>query len=320
MFDQIRYQQLQNRINPVAVNQYLNNPHDKPILSDQTQTVDRLKIEQRFKLILPRELLAATKAADPKAIPKIIQRVTANNCWGLWLAGMKHGRDHATRELRMVRGKESMKYGVGSIKSGSRLNNSYFILHTFPRLANFALLDDQDPPSRMQNKRTEKAIWERVNTLAGNVADTEWERIQAALRDNVRGDISRVELQAAIADTLGGERFKGRSESIARTELTFAYNAGRVETYRENNVEAIRRYCISDERTCEQCAGLNGMVARLDDMAACMRIFAPSHVSCRCTTGVVLDIKQLAEANRQPPPLAEKPWMMGLIVAAIIGG
>ncbi len=272
--------------------QHLTNPHDKPLLSDRTQTVDRFKMEQRFKLILPRELLAQTKHADSKAIKAIIKKTAAANIWGLWLSGMNHGRNHANLELKMT--------GRG--------------------LAKFALLDDQDPPSRMQNKRAQDAIWERVNTLAGNVADTEWVKIQAALEENVRGDISRVELQAAITDTLGGERFKGRSEMIARTELTFAYNAGRVETYRQNNVEAVRRYCIRDERTCGQCAGLNGMVARLDDMAAMLRIQAPSHPSCRCTTGVVLDIRQLAEANRQPPPLPKQTWMTGSIVAAIIGG
>jgi SPP1 gp7 family putative phage head morphogenesis protein len=270
----------------------LSNPQDKPILSDRTQLTHRLKIEQRFKLILVRELLAATKNADQKAIAQIVKKTTAANIWGLWLSGMHHGRDHAQQELKMT--------GRG--------------------LAKFALLDERDPPSKMQNKRAQDAIWTRVNTLAGNVADTEWKRIQAALVDNVKGDISRVELQAAITDTLGGERFKGRAESIARTELTFAYNAGRVETYRENNVEAIRRYCINDERTCPQCAGLNGMVARLDDMAAVLRIQAPSHPRCRCTTGIVLDIRQLAEANRQPPPLPKETWMMGRIVAAIIGG
>jgi hypothetical protein len=108
----------------------LKNPHDKPILSDRTQTADRLKIEQRFKVILPRELLANLKGADPKAIPTIIKRVTANNCWGLWLSGMNHGRDHAHQELKMV--------GRG--------------------LAKFALLDERNPPSKMQNKRAQDAI------------------------------------------------------------------------------------------------------------------------------------------------------------------
>lgn len=270
----------------------LSNPHDKTILSDRTQTAQRLKMEQRFKLIVQRELLANLKSSDVKIMPKVIKRVVANNCWGLWLAGMKHGRTHAQLELKMA--------GVETAK--------------------FALVDEREPPSKMQNKQAEKAIWERVNTLAGNVSDTEWRRIQLALEENVKGDISREQLQAAITDTLGGERFKGRSEMIARTELTFAYNAGRVETYLQNNIEAVRRYCIRDERTCEQCAGLNGMVARLDDMAAMLRIQAPSHPSCRCTTGVVLDIKQLAEASRQPPALPKKTWMMGSIVAAIIGG
>jgi SPP1 gp7 family putative phage head morphogenesis protein len=283
----------------------LANPTDKPILADRTLTADRLKIETKFAQILPRELLAAriTPGAKLKVgdrlltanletqVKRSIAKIVADNCWGLWLAGMHHGRDHAMKELKMV------GHGV----------------------AKFALVDD-NPPSRMQNKQAEKAIWTRNNILAGNVADTEWLRIQASLKESVQGDIGREELVRSISDTLGGERFVARARAIARTELTFAYNAGRVETYRENNVEAIRRYCIGDERTCEQCAGLNGMVARLDDMAAVMRIFAPSHVSCRCTTGVVLDIRQLAEANRQPPPLPKETWMMGSIVAAIIGG
>lgn len=164
---------------------------------------------------------------------------------------MRHGRDHALRELKMV-GHESAK---------------------------FSLVNDK-PPSRIQNRQAEKAIWTRVNTLAGNVANTEWLRIQASLKESVKGDIDRDELVRSISDTLGGERFKARAETIARTELTFAYNAGRIETYRDNNVQSVRRYCIIDERTCEQCAGLNGMVARLDDMGAVMRLQPPSHVNC----------------------------------------
>lgn len=267
----------------------LSNPHDKPILSDRTQTADRFKIEQRFKSILPHELLASLKSLDPKIIPKIIQRTAANNCWGLWLAGIKHGRDHAQLELKLI-GHESAK---------------------------FALLDERDPPSRMQNKRAEDAVWERVNTLAGNIADTEWERIQAALVENVQGDSSRSDLQATISDVLGGDRFRARSETIARTELTAAYNTGRIQTYRDNNIQAVRRYCIRDERTCEQCAGLNGMVAQMSDAAAVARLTPPQHPNCRCTISPLIDIKQLADANRQTPPTTAAPWMMGRIIAAI---
>jgi hypothetical protein len=42
--------------------------------------------------------------------------------------------------------------------------------------------------------------------------------------------------------------------------------------------------------------------------------------NCRCTVSPMIDIRQLAEANRQPPPLPKETWMMGSIVAAIIGG
>jgi SPP1 gp7 family putative phage head morphogenesis protein len=268
----------------------LANSKDTTILSEDTLTIGRLKIERKFATRLPIDLLSALKRSDSLMVARIIKKITADNCWGLWLAGMEHGRDHALRELKMLVGKS----------------------------AKFSLVAE-NPPTRIQNKQAERAIWTRSNVLAGNVADTEWLRIQAAIKENVRGDTSRVELQKGITDTLGGERFKGRSESIARTELTFAYNAGRIETYRENNIEAIRRYCIRDERTCEQCASLNGMVARLDDMAAVMRLQPPSHVRCRCVISPVVDIQQLAENNRKPPPLQREPWLMGRIVAAIIG-
>lgn len=281
----------------------LANPTDKPILADRTLTHDRTKIEAKFAQILPRELLAARINPGAKLVLKdkeitanlatqvktAIAKTVADNCWGLWLAGMHHGRDHALRELKLV------GHGV----------------------AKFALVDD-NPPSRIQNKQAEKAIWTRNNILAGNVADSEWLRIQGSLKESVQGEVGRDELVRSISDILGGDRFRARARAIARTELTFAYNAGRIETYRDNNVQAIRRYCIVDERTCEQCAGLNGMVARLDDAGAVAKITPPTHTNCRCTISVALDVRQLAEANRQPPPLAKEPWMIAGIIRAII--
>lgn len=276
------------------------NESDRSILTEAKLINTRLRIERKFRARLPIELLTALKAASGSISSKqIIKRVVADNCWGLWLAGMGHGQRHAIEELKILGGKSANSTILGG------------------KSAKFSLVAE-NPPSRIENRQAEKAIWTRSNILAGNVAETEWLRIQAAIKDNVRGDTSRKELQAAITDTLGGERFKGRSEAIARTELTFAYNAGRIETYRQNNVEAVRRYCIRDERTCEQCAGLNGMVARLDDMAAVMRLQPPSHTNCRCVISPVLNLKQLAQDNRKPPPLEREPWLMGRIVAAII--
>lgn len=254
---------------------------DKPILSDRTQVADRLLLERQFAKVLPNELLGVRAKAA-------IARIVADNCWGLWLSGMAHGADHARLELRMV--------GI--------------------KTALFALADP-DPPSRLQNKRAEDAIWRRANTLAGNVADTEWARIQGDLEANVRGDIDRGQLQRAIANTLGGDRFIARAKAIARTELTAAYNVGRIETYKNNGVEAIRRYCIRDERTCEQCGGMNGEVARLDDPIAVARITPPSHTNCRCTCSLVLDVRQLARNQRQIVEQQE-PWMMRDIIEGIL--
>jgi SPP1 gp7 family putative phage head morphogenesis protein len=254
---------------------------DRPILSERTQIEQRLVLERKFAKILPRELLdAKSKGA--------IARIVAGNCWGLWLAGMQHGASHARLELRML-GYETAK---------------------------FALVDD-NPPSRLQNQRAEAAIWSRANILAGNVADTEWARIQGDLEANVKGDVSRERLVRAIADTLGGDRFINRARAIARTELTAAYNIGRIETYKNNGVEAIRRYCISDERTCEQCGGLNGEVARLDDPIAVARITPPSHTNCRCICSLMLDVRQLA-INQKELVEYKEPWMLRDIIEGVL--
>jgi len=269
----------------------LNNPDDKPILAERTLLDRRLAIERKFARRLPIELIDKLKTVDKSAVKRAIAKVVADNCWGLWLVAMDLGRNHAIEELRLI-GHKSAKFALVA----------------------------ENPPSRLRNKQAEKAIWARESKLAGNVAESEWERIHAALVENVPGETSRRDLLTAIDEVLGSKTFANRASLIARTELTFAYNAGRLETYKDNNVEAIRRYCIIDERTCEQCGGLNGMVANLSDAAGVLRITPPTHPACRCTISPVVNIRQLYESSRQPPPLSEQPWMMGGIVRGIIGG
>jgi SPP1 gp7 family putative phage head morphogenesis protein len=269
----------------------LSNPQDKPILAERTLLDRRLAIERKFARRLPIELIDKLKTVDKSAVKRTIAKVVADNCWGLWLVGMKHGRSHAIEELRLI-GHKSAKFALVA----------------------------ENPPSRLRNKQAEKAIWARESKLAGNVAESEWERIQAALVENVQGETSRRDLLTAIDEVLGSKTFASRAETIARTELAHAYNTGRIETFVDNGVEAVRRYCIIDERTCPQCAGLNGMVANLNDWGEMARIYAPSHPRCRCTVSPLLNLRQLAEANRRPPPVQKELWMVERILKSVIGG
>jgi SPP1 gp7 family putative phage head morphogenesis protein len=257
----------------------LTNAKDIPILSEKTMLDPRLAIERKFAAILTREAIVSVSAADFKVLKRILKNSIAKNIWGLWLAGVELGNAHGDRELDLIR---------------------------HPRMARFSL----------ENLPARRAIEDRVNLLAGNVSDTEFDRIRENLQQNVRGETSRADLVAAISEVLGGKRFRSRSLTIARTELTAAYNTGRVQSYRDNNIEAIRRYCIRDERTCEQCAGLNGMVARLDsgDLA---RLLPPSHPNCRCVVSPVVDMKQLIEAGRRLRSDVKSGWAMEGIAGGV---
>lgn len=251
-----------------------------PILSEKTMLTRRQAIEDRFALELPK-LLKNTQSKQA------IRRVVADNCWGLWLYGIKEGADHARRELEIL---------------------------GFKR-AKFSLVEEA-PDGVIQNRQAETAVRRRNNALAGNVADTEWARIQNYLTTNIRGEASREQLVGAISEVLGGDRFRARARTIARTELAFAYNGGRIQTYRENGVEAVRRYCITDERTCPVCLGLNNAMARLDDWISMQRINAPSHPNCRCVLSPVIDLDELANFPK-PPPLGSKQWLVESILKAV---
>jgi hypothetical protein len=230
---------------------------DKPILSERTMLDLRDRIERRFAVELP----ALIKRAQSKgAIVKIIK----DNCWGLWLYGFKEGREHAVRELSLL---------------GVKTNR-------------FSLVKDA-PQGAIENRRAEEAISVRTNTLAGNVANSEWEKIQGYLTTNVKGEVGREQLVTAIAEVLGGDRFRARARTIARTELASAYNSGRLR--------------------------LNNAVARLDDWFGMQRINAPSHPNCRCVLSPVIDLEQLAVAS-QPPPLESNTWLANDILKAVTGG
>ncbi len=87
--------------------------------------------------------------------------------------------------------------------------------------------------------------------------------------------------------TAGKTVFKSaqhRATLIARTETLRANNEGRKVFYREVGVKKVKWITAHDERTCPECAPLDGRVFRIEDAPG-----PPKHANCRCTVVSVIE-------------------------------
>ena len=96
----------------------------------------------------------------------------------------------------------------------------------------------------------------------------------------VARDIGRVVEDKEAFRTAGKTVFKTaqqRATLIARTETLRAHNEGRTAFYRDVGVTKVQWLTADDERTCPECAPLNGKVFAIDEAPA-----VPQHPGCRC--------------------------------------
>ena len=96
----------------------------------------------------------------------------------------------------------------------------------------------------------------------------------------VARDIGRVVEDKEAFRTAGKTVFKTaqqRATLIARTETLRAHNEGRMAFYRDVGVTKVQWLTADDERTCPECAPLNGKVFAIDEAPA-----VPQHPGCRC--------------------------------------
>ncbi|MEM8780495.1 MAG: minor capsid protein, partial [Cyanobacteria bacterium P01_G01_bin.49] len=163
--------------------------------------------------------------------------------------------------------------------------------------------------------------------------DSEWERIKEALLEAIKpqsereNPISRKELLAKINAILGdrAQKFKNRASTIARTELTFAYNAGRLDSYvRSGLVAGVKYQTIFDERRCQICASRQGIIVALDDIEGLAQLTIPAHPRCRCVWSPVLKTEFDIEGGKKQRQVKHrklvpgKSWLSGAILAAIL--
>jgi len=102
----------------------------------------------------------------------------------------------------------------------------------------------------------------------------------------VARDIGRVLEDPEAFKTAGKTVFKTaqqRASLIARTETLRAHNEGRKVFCREVGVKKVKWLTAHDERTCPECAPLDGRVFKIDEAPG-----PPRHPGCRCSLVSVL--------------------------------
>lgn len=323
---------------------------DRPILPEKRITGDLDLIEtaastqlQRLLYAEAQKVIAGLKGAiargdtgaivDAKwnALPKM-QR----SLWALWTSGWGLGRTHAGEEIGIL---------TENVYSRKRKFNAANVIALFAKKDESVRYRESlgggsfRPPTlvSIRNTQAETAIRDRINRLSQDVTSQEFQRIKqhilaAATPQADTGEpIDRRELEKRINNDLGekASRFKGRAETIARTELAFAYNTGRLQTYKDSGlVESLIFYAIRDERVCPICSSRNGLVIPLSDAQAIAANFVPCHPKCRCTISPVLSNpkgRRLQQdpnrqiQNRQLVPAPAK-WMTAAILAAVLLG
>ncbi len=292
-------------------------PQDEPLTSERITAKDFKEIEtpaielfeQTFNRHIEKAVDALRKAIsdrDKKTISEYkwgLNIELGQNLWGEWLLGWGKG---------VNRGNEEVFKGQ--------------------KIALFKQPEAEE--AIIRNVPAEKAIKRRINTLAKDVSDSEWKQIKSAILDTIKpqsateSPISRNEVLKRINVILGDRknRFKNRAQTIARTELTAAYNAGRLDTYvRSGLVEAVKYQTIFDDRRCEICLSRQGLIVPLDDIENIAKITPPIHPRCRCVLSPVLKTEFEREGKKADRRIDKRnlitlaaPWGIATILAAVL--
>lgn len=110
-------------------------------------------------------------------------------------------------------------------------------------------------------------------------------RIVDTLTAGIEDGISNKDLFELIELDVAGKISEWHAETIARTENSKLYNAGRIARYMdpdiEGFVEALQYSAILDTRTTEVCEHLDGRIININDTATISRYTPPNHFNCR---------------------------------------
>jgi SPP1 gp7 family putative phage head morphogenesis protein len=219
-----------------------------------------------------------------------IQRHLVN----LWRSGYALGAEHGWAEMKAALPSEH--------KPGQ------FALDWQTMGAIAALLTGE--PGLMIPLNVEQAILQRVLAIAGTYSrdilnQIKGHLISAAVPTNGQPPIPRSELEKRIQSTLNVG--KARAETIARNELTYAYNTARVQTFLESPlVTHVRFIAILDNRTSPICRSRNGMIISIADSVTIEANRPPLHHRCRSLLSPVMPAVSAAHKTWVDDP--DRQW------------
>lgn len=193
----------------------------------------------------------------------------------LWSTGYSFGARHGWAEMRAA--------VPEAVKRQAR--SQTFELDNQVLSAIAALLTGE--PGLIIPLNVEQAIANRVLKIAGDYSKDLLNQIKTHLTVSALGQ--DVDLKAEIQKTLKVGRV--RAETIARNELTYAYNTARVQVFRQSSlVSHVRFISILDGRTSPICRSRNGMVIPMANVGAIEANRPPLHHRCRSLLSPVMPL------------------------------
>src|SRR5690606_9301980 len=152
----------------------------------------------------------------------------------------------------------------------------------------FASID----PEPVKPEEAEAWLRSYLPSLVGVMAQDLRERVRDIIADGLARGLATRKIMKALRDELA-DFSANRIETIARTEITRAYNMGRVDLFRRNSsfVPAYQYSAVLDSRTTDICRNLHGRIidATREDVTA---FIPPLHFNCR---GVLLPVTRYEE-------------------------
>lgn len=117
----------------------------------------------------------------------------------------------------------------------------------------------------------------RIGWAADEIGTESADRLAALLSDAYARGLGTDEI-ADLIEREFGYFSDVRAQRIARTETMTASVQGTIEGYKEAGLDKAEFYTAQDERTCEDCNGMNGEIFEVGDMEGVL----PLHPQCRC--------------------------------------
>ncbi len=155
---------------------------------------------------------------------------------------------------------------------------------------NFAMINDravkEATEAKWHGSRFSERIWKNTDRLA--------ERAQDLVVKSIISGESWTKTTAKLAAEFEVEKFN--AATLVHTEAAHIHAQADLKAYADLNVEEYKYLATLDDRTCERCQALDGMVFKVSDARAGEN-FPTLHPRCRCTTTMNMEYKSRRARN-----------------------